>query len=324
MEITQFIPIDLSVLRIDILKPFDIYLKTKKNGDSYVLYSRRGTYFTPAVKENLLQNRVSTIYVPEDDRDTYQQYIEENLNHIISDAGVSSEHKSKVVYESGKYLMERLFENPRADMIARTRKTVDNIVNLILSDATTTRHLIRITQYDYYTYTHSVNVGVFSVAFARALLTGITNKTFYDLGLGFFLHDIGKSRIPREILNKRGPLDDDEWKVMKTHPELGYHILQESGFISRESAIIVLQHHERADGSGYPRGLQGERINLYGKICSLADVFDAMTTKRCYQKAFSPFEALNVIRDTMLRREFDKDFFEKFVTLFGPNAQGVP
>ncbi len=321
MEQQSFLPVDLSVLRIDTLKPFDIYLCQKRQ--NYVLYSSKGTYFTSEVKEKLLQNRVHTIYIPEDDRDLYQQYIEDNLQNIIQDNRIVSEQKSKIVYDSSRYLMEKLFDNPNIDMIGRTKKTVNNIVSLILSDTATTNHLIRITEYDYYTYTHSVNVGVFSVAFARNLLQGISEKIFYDLGLGFFLHDIGKSRIPLEILNKKGPLNEEEWKIMKTHPEQGYNILKESGFITRDSAIIVLQHHERADGSGYPQRLQGDRINLYGKICSVADVFDAMTTKRCYQQAFSAFDTLNVIRDTLLQKEFDKDFFEKFVQLFGPEGMRV-
>lgn len=316
--IQKFIPLNLYVLRIDALKPFDIYIKTDRFKNTYVLYSRQGAYFTSRVRQKLLFNNVSTVYIPEENYDTYHEYIEDNLKYIIKDELVTPAEKSKIVYESSKYVMQKLFEDPRADIIARTKKTVNNIVSLILADRKATNHLIRITAYDHYTYTHSVNVGVFSVAFARELLRGVSEHEFYELGLGYFLHDIGKSTIPLEILNKPGPLNENEWNLMKLHPEKGYKILEDAGFIGKESAVIVLQHHERASGSGYPKGLRGDAIHEYAKICALADTFDAMTTLRCYQKPYSAFESLDVIKNKMLKEEFDPDFFEKFVMLFAP------
>lgn len=316
-QVQKFFPIDLTILRLDTLKPFDIYLKTNLGKQRYVLYSRQGLYFTNKIRQNLLINRVSTIYVPVGHRELYQQYIEDNLQYIIKDKTVASEQKSKIVYESSTYLMQKIFENPDTEMIERTKKTVNNIVNLILSDQKTTTHLMLITEHDYYTYTHSVNVGVYSIALAKEILSGISKKEFYDLGMGFFFHDIGKSRIPPEILKKKGPLNEDEWKIMQKHPEDGYKILEEAGLLNKTSATILLQHHERPDGSGYPKGLQGNAIHLYGKMCSMADTFDAMTTERYYQKACSAFDALKVIKNEM-SNEFDKDFFAKFVMLFAP------
>jgi len=314
----KFIPIDLAVLRLDTLKPFDIFIKTGRDGEPYVLYSRKGQCFTDKIKQNLLLNKVATIYVLEDVRDIYQEYVEENLQYIIKDKAIPPTKKSKIVYESSTYVMEKLFENPRADMISRTQRTVNNIVSLILSDRKTTRQLVRITDHDYYTHTHSVNVGVFSVAFAKELLPGLSEEEFFELGLGFFMHDIGKSLIPIEVIHKRGPLNEEEWKIIKTHPEKGYQILEKAGFMTDVSAKIVLQHHERVNGSGYPRGLRGDEIDIYGKICSVADIFDAMTTERCYQKASSAYDALDLIKHKMFK-EFDYDFFSKFVLLFAPD-----
>ncbi len=317
----KLIPINLHVLRIDKLKPFDLFLKVNSGGNQhYVLYSRKGTYFTNKIRENLIQNNIETIYVPEKHRDIYQQYVEDNLGDIIKDADIPPEEKSEIVYDSSKYVMERLFENPRAEMISRTQKNIHNIVDMILSDRQATHQLIRITQYDYYTYTHSINVGVFGVAFARELMQDVDESYFYKLGLGFFLHDIGKSQLPIDVLNKPGPLSEDEWNLMKTHPEKGYKILQDSGYMNKETSIIVLQHHERADGSGYPKGLSGESIHTFAKICAVADTFDAMTTNRCYQNPCSAYDSLNYIKNSMLKEYFDQEFFEKFVFLFAPNG----
>lgn len=321
---SKFIPLDLYVLRLDCIKPFDLYVKIDRYREKYILYSHKGAYFNSRVRQQLLLNNVKTVYIPDDERDLYQQYVEDNLRYIVADTLINPAEKSRIVYDSSTYLMRRLFEEPRAEIISRTKKTVNTVVKLILTDRSATRHLIRLTEHDYYTYTHSVNVGVFSIAFARDLLQGISEQEFYELGLGFFLHDIGKAAIPLEILNKPGPLTEEEWGIMKMHPEYGYRILNDMGFIREESAAIVLQHHERMSGSGYPRGLRGDQIHTYAKICAIADTFDAMTTRRVYQEPCSAFESLDVIRQKMLLQEFEPEFFEKFVMLFAPSRDGQP
>jgi HD-GYP domain-containing protein (c-di-GMP phosphodiesterase class II) len=104
--------------------------------------------------------------------------------------------------------------------------------------------------------------------------------------------------------------------TMKTHPQKGYKMLKEAGVIGEEASTIVLQHHERTDGSGYPKGLKDDEISIFGKICSIVDSFDAMTTNRYYQPALSSFEAINVIKGKMQDKKFDKDIFKKFVAFF--------
>ncbi len=310
------IQIDLSLLRLDEVSPFDFYLQSREDDHNYVLYSKNGSRFTEDLKQELLLNGVKTIYVTDSDYDAYQEYIENNLSAIIHDEDIGPQEKSKIVYSSSKYLMKKLFEDPRIDNIVRTKKTVDHLVDIVLSDSKTTQQLIRITEFDYSTYTHSINVGIISLAFAKDLLNNISEDEFHDLGTGFFLHDIGKAAIPLEIINKSDPLSSSDWMVMKTHPQKGYEILKESGFLNMEAASIVLQHHERIDGSGYPKGLKGGEISFFGKICSIVDSFDALTTNRCYQKAHSSFDALNIIKEKMINKQFDHDVFSKFVAFF--------
>jgi len=204
---------------------------------------------TEEIRQELILNGVKTVFVPDSDYDAYQEYIEKNLSAIIKDAGIGPQEKSKIVYSSSKYLIKKLFEDPRIDTIVRTKKTVDTLVDIILSDSTTTQQLIRITEFDYSAYTHSINVGIISIAFAKNILKNIPEEKFHDLGTGFFLHDIGKSMIPLEIINKSEPFSRSDWMVMKTHPKKGCEILRETGFLNEEAASIVLQHHERSDGS---------------------------------------------------------------------------
>ena len=246
----------------------------------------------------------------------YLEYVEWNLQNIVNDQSISAEEKSKLVYNSSKHLFTKLFHEPRIETILRTKKVINHLVDIIVSDQKTTEYLIRITEHDYATYTHSINVGILSLAFAKSILKDVSKKEFYNLGSGFFLHDIGKAVIPLDILNKKGPFGFNDWMIMKTHPQKGYKMLKKAGVISEEASTIVLQHHERTDGSGYPKGLKNNEISVLGKICSIVDSFDAMTTNRYYQPALSSFEAMNIIKGKMQDKKFDSDIFKQFVTFF--------
>lgn len=131
------------------------------------------------------------------------------------------------------------------------------------------------------------------------------------LELGAYLHDLGKVALPDEVLNKTGPLVTMEWQAMKTHPEVGYEILRDIGLQSQTALNVVLYHHERWDGSGYPKGLKGEEIPLEARIFALADVYDALTHARSYKSAWSPEEAKREIR-----QKAGKDFDPSLVAVF--------
>ena len=314
-----FFPIDLSVLRIDEVNPFNFYLKTGPANNEYVLYSKKGSRFTEELRLELISNGVKIIYIPDTDHMAYLEYVEWNLQNIVNDKSISAEEKSTIIYNSSKHLFTKLFQEPRIETILRTKKVINHLVDIIVSDQKTTEYLIRITEHDYATYTHSINVGILSLAFAKSILKDVSKKEFYNLGSGFFLHDIGKAVIPLDILNKKGPFGFNDWMIMKTHPQKGYKMLKKAGVISEEASTIVLQHHERTDGSGYPKGLKGNGISVLGKICSIVDSFDAMTTNRYYQPALSSFEAMNIIKGKMQDKKFDSDIFKQFVTFFSNN-----
>jgi HD-GYP domain-containing protein (c-di-GMP phosphodiesterase class II) len=186
---------------------------------------------------------------------------------------------------------------------------------MIIADDATSKELLKITSYDYYTYTHSVNVGVFSVLLAKHLFKGSDAHNMHELGAGFFLHDIGKVRIDPAIINKPGKVTDEEMEKIRTHPYQGFKILSETNQLTKECKVIVMQHHERADGSGYPRQLKEEDIHAYGRICCIADVYDALTAERSYKQKLNTFDALKLMKEKLLNH-FQQDMFEKFVLLF--------
>ena len=129
------------------------------------------------------------------------------------------------------------------------------------------------------------------------------------------MHDIGKVGVPDSILNKSGKLTDDEWKIMRKHSVIGYNILKNSKReILKAAAIVARDHHEKWDGSGYPRGLKGEEIHIYGRITALADVFDALGSDRCYKKAWKDEDIFKLLQD-----EKSKHFDPVLVDLFFEN-----
>ncbi len=239
----------------------------------------------------------------------------DRLKEILTDKEASPEDKAQAVQLYSVDMLRSLWKNPSAERISDFKQGVVNVVDLILTDDATNSHLLKLTSYDYDTYIHSVNVGVLGLSLSKVLLRKGERHDMHALGAGFFLHDLGKVNIDEAIIKKPGKLTDEEMDIMRKHPSMGFKILQETKQISIESRLIVLQHHERHNGGGYPRKLRGEDIHIYGRICSVADVFDALVSKRPYKAQLSPFGALKLMKEEMLAH-FHKDVFEKFVLLF--------
>ena len=244
------------------------------------------------------------------------EIVPRELVQIINNKSLPPENKAMVVKESSMVLMSRLLEDPSAQNIHAAKKGIFQMVDCIISDDDTSRCLVNITSHDLYTYTHSVNVGLLSLLLAKKVFNGTDGHNMRELGAGFFLHDLGKVRIDSAILNKPGRLTEEEMRSVRRHPVEGARILAESKQLNEEINVIVMQHHEREDGGGYPRGLKGRDIHLYARICSIADVYDALHSERSYKERLNPFDSLKLMREEMMNH-FQKDLFSSFVMLFG-------
>lgn len=311
-EITHF-PVQLQTLLVNSIRTFDIYIKIT---GKMVLYHTKGDRFTAEVRDQLLANKIETIYILTEDRGEYDRYIEENLDAVLSNPEVAPHERAEMAHRSITNISRSLFENPRSQTIFRYKAAIGSTMDFIMREESAVGTLIRLTSHDFTTYIHSVNVGIFSIGLAKALLGDDPTHNMKELASGFFLHDIGKCAIPLEVLNKPGPLTEEEWKIMRRHPWEGYQLLEKLDALTPEAKVIVMEHHERHDGSGYPRRLMGNRIHVYSKICCIADVFDALTSTRPYKDTKSPFHALTIMKDQM-RKDFDPDFFARFVLMFG-------
>lgn len=310
----DFTPVFIASFPLDTFVDFDLFIKQANN--QFVLYRSKELPFTLEARERLIYNKVECLYIQNTDKRKYQQFIEKNLTAIIADPQISSPKKADILYQASASMMEELFEKPEiGDNIERSANVARSAVEYLLQGRQSFFNLLNMSMHDYYTYTHSVHVCTYAIALAQTL--GITDpRMLNDLGTGALLHDIGKSRVPKEIIQKKGPLTGEEMELMKKHPDYGLEIAEGADTISPLARYAIIQHQEKIDGTGYPHGLTESEIHIYGRITAIADVFDAMTTNRSYSKAHSFYDTLKFLvqeRGTHL----DMKLLGEFVKLLG-------
>lgn len=248
------------------------------------------------------------IRVHKEQMDAYQAYLMEHTKKSND-----TKARASFVRENSKLIVESLAQNPRSEVLMReTKQSVTDLTDVIMKNPTTFYGLMKINNYDYYTFTHSVNVATLSIALAMA--AGIDDpKDLADLGLGSILHDLGKSKVENHLINKPGKLTDIEYTKVKNHVILGYEMLKGNKSVPERAMYPLLQHHEKLTGNGYPYKLKADKIHIFGRISAIIDIYDALTTERAYKKAFRPFDALTLITKT--EGEFDKELIAVFIKL---------
>ena len=318
----DFIPIEIGSLVTGTMTGFDLYIDRKSG--SKVLYRGGSIPIEADVFRRLRENENEVLYINHEDWDKYQLYLEANLQSIVSDESVPVERRCQIVYTTATHIMQQVFEDDRtAESVKRAEHIISPTVSMILSGEEALRNMIHLTSHDYYTYTHSVNVCVFATALATKVCPDMLIDQIERLGQGFLLHDIGKSKIAPEIINKDGPLTAEEWKIMRQHPELGHDVISEAEAMTEEVAVIVLQHHERFDGTGYPDGLIGSAIPLPARILTVADVFDALTSSRPWREAMTVSDAL-ALMEQGAGSQFDPEVLNPFLQLVRQYGQAFP
>jgi putative nucleotidyltransferase with HDIG domain len=198
-------------------------------------------------------------------------------------------------------------------VIEKASKRLSGLIRQLIDEIRGNRELLTILSdvytYDHYIFTHSLNVTLYSLAIGMKLQ--LLPKELEILGLGAILHDVGKMKVPADILLKPGKLTVKEFESIKKHPEDGFNILRKVETIPLLVAHCAFQHHERLNGTGYPRGLEGDEIHDFGKIIAIADVFDAVTSNRIYRQAMLPHEGLEILY-AGAEKLFDKRIIEVF------------
>jgi len=310
-----FEPILLDSLRLDSILDFDLFLDVDGNK---VLYRSANLPFTEQSRAKLLEGQVDRLFISTSNHGKYQKYIEKNLGTILDDPTIEPERKASILYETSTNLVKDVLSKPTsAENIERSEAVVGQTIGYILKGQESFHSLLKMTSFDYYLYTHSVNVCTYAVALAQQ--ANYKDETFLRrLGIGALLHDVGKTKVSERILNKRSALSPTEFEIMRQHPRWGVEILAETDMLDSESYYPVLQHHERGDGRGYPYGLSLSDVHLHSRIVAIADGFDAMTTNRVYQRAMDSFAALQIMLSA--KGAYDSDLLRAFLSLMGPSG----
>jgi HD-GYP domain-containing protein (c-di-GMP phosphodiesterase class II) len=232
-----------------------------------------------------------------------------------------SRHAAKQVYAQGVAVTKDVIGSVRMGRTARlkrVKRAVQLVVDQVLNNETSMLGLTAIRDYDEYTFTHSMNVCIISVALGKKL--GLSKVQLCDLGMTALLHDVGKARVPTEILNKAGKLDENEWKVIQAHPWFGALTLfsmRAYEEIPYRSILVAHEHHMKMDLSGYPKVVRPRTLGIFSRIVAVADAFDAATTRRVYQTV--PVEPDEVLREMWEnpKRGQDKVLVKALINLVG-------
>lgn len=287
-------------VRINTLVPgkaltFDLHLKV---ADKLVTYLRAGDKLEQD-KIALLNSRDSGNHflVKEDDRKSYKTYVHEQM---ISD-DLNVREKALVLRESSMTLVEELFEHPDVNKaLDGSRPIIHQFVEFMQAEPEAMGHLISLSGHDFYTYNHSLDVGIYSLGLGESL--GYQTKELDELGIAALFHDIGKRQISLDILCKKGGLSDAEWAQMQKHPQYGLVILNANPDVTDAVKAACFEHHESWSGNGYPQQLSGEEIHPFARIVAITDTYDAMTTQRSYNTPLTPVDAVTMMKEKLSGR----------------------
>lgn len=290
---------------------FDLYIDV---AGMLSLYAKAPYKWSKSELSRLLDQGHTKFYYFSPDREKVEAYEE---THKIREIDRTSEPAIRIVNlaEAAAELTRVLYEYPlTASAVAKGQEIASAMVDLMEEDRSCVSALGNLANHDYYTYYHSARVAAYAVAVA-VHLEQKDKLALNELAIGCLLHDVGKSKIDLGILNKPGAFNEQEWNLMRQHPEFGAELIEES-MLSAVPRSIVTHHHERFDGTGYPHNLAERELFEEVKIAAFADVFDALTTNRPYQVSRTRFEALELIKAKMLGN-LHYDSFRAMVEILG-------
>ena len=263
------------------------------------------------------------IWIREDEMPEVRAYAESLILNKDSHQGgdqktgtpLSVEKRMETLRRSAILVCEDLFENPSPENINRSVKMVGSFVYVIMKDPKAYALLAKLSSHDPYTLQHSVGTAVHCVILGRKV--GINNeRELTELGTAGLLHDIGKTKVKREIINKSGPLSEGEWEEMRGHASEGYEIVKYSADVPERAKLAILEHHEDKNGTGYPLGKRTQEIDVFSRIVGICDIFNALTTDRTYSKARSPFDALQFMKEKLFHK-VDEGLYKQLVIIYG-------
>jgi HD-GYP domain-containing protein (c-di-GMP phosphodiesterase class II) len=303
-----YIPVSIESIETAIFPDVALYLKT---GQNYVLYKSHGRDFSKVDAERLSSNKVEFLFVSPEDMDVITEHMEKSVERLLKSDKFDGKAKGKIIYQTSINFMGDIFTNPhKAGDLQRSQRLVENLLLYVSKDPTAITSLESVMSHNFPTFVHSLHVTTLSLL-VHSEAFSLSHDEVVDVGIGSILHDIGMLFVPQEVLSKPGKLTPGEIATIKKHPEEGFMYLQANSSLSSVSLAIVRNHHERNNGSGYPRGLKNESISRSAQICGICDVYCNLTVDRNGNKTLPPNIALHV-----MKQEMKGSFHERFLGFF--------
>ena len=292
--------------------PCDLYIC---RGPRPVLYAAEGGDLRKIIART--QHGMSFL-VRDVDSDLLRGALAASLPDVLENRSVSVLDRTRTVYSIAAKVLAPIYTHDRAldhDRLMLAQQTIDAITVHLLDDDDLTRAMVANMQKQMAAHTHAINTAVYGIALARAMRLGNAAQ-IEDVARGGLLHDLGKNRVPKAILDKPASLDQTEWQVMRGHVKSGYEMVIRALGYAPSYAHIIAEHHERCDGSGYPGNRLPHQVALDSQLVAVVDAFDALTSRRPYKPAVSTFEALRIMR-VVMRGQFNDELLREFIRLLG-------
>lgn len=317
MSETKRFAISLATLQPTEAVVWDLYILPQES-DQQILYRARGYPLEAADLERLQKSGVSKLYIPREARAEYQEYLRSNLEPWLENSGVPPVQRMETLNQVIRGVLHDAFRQQDTEKVVHHSNDFGRHTAAFLeAEPIRFDDLVKVLQHDYTTFTHSANVCYYSVLLAKAC--GVEGAQLAEFATGALLHDLGKLDINEGLLTKENRLSEAERREIQKHPTLGFRRLCRQPGLTAEQLMMVYQHHERLDGGGYPVGLCGDEIHPWAKLCSVVDVFDALTSDRPYRVALSHEVAIQALeRD--VNTAFDAEMLSCWKRLILTNA----
>ena len=298
---------------------FDIYIR---KGRMFFLFARHGE-LTDFHKQRLREHNVETLYVHAEDIASYDEYIELNFSGLLQDDNVPLNDRSKMLYDYSIGLVKILMECeekilPTHEHREKLEFLTSNTFEYLARKKGAAKSIAGMLSHSHRTYNHCVNVSIYVMLVLVSL--GYEKQKAKLIGTGSALHDIGKTKVPKDILDKPGRLTDEERLIINQHPADGLELCRNMR-LDDISKDCIIHHHEKLDGSGYPA--QQRIIPEHVRIVTVADIYDALTSDRPYARPYNSFRALKIIIQDAEAGRLDKDICREFVKILS-EGQLIP
>ena len=306
-----FYPFPMHIFQPGDILDEDVYVLHE---NQYILYRPKNLPWTEDNRRHLDRFHYHTLYIQCAAKQFHNRFLEHHLSQVLDEPKIETARKAKILYTTSRTVLEDLFKRPESpENLKRSLTTIKHSIEYLSKDKNHFFELMRLATKNFSEYTHALHTAAYSIRLAQHRNIKSFNE-LSEIGVGALLHDIGKIRLPKQILENYGRLTENEWKEMKRHPMYGYEIVSESKHVTEPSRLIILHHHERENGSGYPRGLSGNDLDFFSRIVALADSFDLLTSDLPYQPAIKPKQTIERLQSE-LKTERERDLLIDFIKI---------